>query len=224
MLERLYTGFRSNVPQLFADIDREKVKRLGIALQDVFDTLQAYLGSAYVNDFNKFGRTFKVYTQADARSSAPAPEDIAQLRVRAASGKMVPLGTLTDVRRTFGPPTVTRYNVYPAISIKGSPAPGYSSGQAIAVMEDMAKADLPDTMGYEWTGTALQEKKRRRAGADHLRPRDRVRVPDPRRPVRVVVDPVLRHSRDPDRASSARSSSRSRAATRTTSTPRSASS
>jgi len=157
MLRNLYTGFRSNVPQLFVDIDREKVKRLDIPLHAVFDTLQAYLGSAYVNDFNRFGRTFKVYLQADSMYRA-TPKDIAHLRVRSNKGEMIPLGTLLDVRRTFGPPTITRYNVYPAASIKGSPATGFSSGQAIGVMESMAEADLPSAMGYEWTGTAYQEK------------------------------------------------------------------
>jgi len=157
MLTNLYTGFRSNVPQLFVDIDREKVKRLGIPLQDVFDTLQAYLGSAYVNDFNQFGRTFKVYLQADSKFRA-TEEDIGRLRVRSSKGEMIPLGTLLEVQRTFGPPTVTRYNVYPSVSIKGAPAEGFSSGQAIDVMEGLATADLPPTMGFEWTGTAFQEK------------------------------------------------------------------
>jgi len=157
MLQNLYTGFRSNVPQLFVDIDREKVKRLDIPLQAVFDTLQAYLGSAYVNDFNMLGRTFKVYLQADSMYRA-RPKDIMNLRVRSNKGEMIPLGTLLEVQRTFGPPTITRYNVYPAASIKGGPAEGFSSGQAIGVMESMAEADLPATMGFAWTGTAFQEK------------------------------------------------------------------
>ncbi|MCZ6786629.1 MAG: multidrug efflux RND transporter permease subunit [Planctomycetota bacterium] len=157
-LQNLYTGFRSNVPQLFVDIDREKVKRLDIPLQSVFDTLGAYLGSAYINDFNKFGRTYKVYLQADSKFRA-VPNDIKRLRVRSNKGAMIPLGTLLDVRRTFGPPIVTRYNVFPAASIKGAPAPGFSSGQALAVMEDMARENLPNTMGYEWTGVSYQEKR-----------------------------------------------------------------
>jgi HAE1 family hydrophobic/amphiphilic exporter-1 len=163
-LQNLYTGFRANVPQLFVDIDREKVKQLGIPLQAVFDTLQAYLGSSYVNDFNKFGRTFKVYLQAEPRYRA-SPKDIVELRVRNNKGKMIPLGTLLKVERSFGPPMVTRYNVYPAVSIKGGPAPGFSSGQALGVMENMADTDLPNSMGFEWTGTAFQEK---RAGAQAL--------------------------------------------------------
>jgi HAE1 family hydrophobic/amphiphilic exporter-1 len=157
-LRNLYTGFRSRVPQLFVDVDREKVKRLDIPLQSVFSTLQAYLGSAYVNDFNTFGRTFKVYVQADAMYRAE-PDDIRKLRVRNNRGEMVPLGTLLTVERGFGAPTVTRYNVYPAVSIKGSPAEGFSSGQAIEVMEDMTSTNLPNSMGFEWTGTAFQEKK-----------------------------------------------------------------
>ena len=155
-LTSLYTGFRANVHQIFVDVDRTKVKTLGVSLSSVFNTMQAYLGSAYVNDFNKFGRTYQVKIQADARFRA-RPEDILMLEVRNKEGKMVPLGTLVEVKDSFGPQILTRYNMYPAASIKGNAAPGYSSGQAMDLMARMAESKLPDTMGYEWTGMSYQE-------------------------------------------------------------------
>ena len=156
-LTGLYGSFRSNVPQLFADVDRVKAKSLDIPLSTVFGTLQAYLGSAYVNDFNKFGRTYQVRVQADPAFRSD-PDDIRRLDVRTRQGKMVPLGTLMTVKDSFGPQIVTRYNLYPSSSIIGQAAPGYSSGQALAVMEHMADQKLPAAMGYEWTGVAYQEK------------------------------------------------------------------
>lgn len=151
------TTLRARVPQLFADIDRTKVKTLGIPLRTVFNTLQAYLGSAYVNDFNKFGRTWQVRVQADHQFRV-APEDIERLDVRNRQGQMVPMGTLAEVRETFGAQMVQRYNLYPSAQINGEPAPGYSSSQAMALMEQMADATLPASMGYEWTGMSYQEK------------------------------------------------------------------
>ncbi|MFV1966310.1 MAG: efflux RND transporter permease subunit [Pirellulaceae bacterium] len=156
-LTALNTTFRSNVPQLFVDIDRTKVKTLDIPLNSVFGTLQAYLGSAYVNDFNKFGRIWQVRVQADSEFRAQAG-DIARLDVRNKSGDMVPIGTFADVQETFGAPVVRRYKMYPSAPINGEPAPGYSSGQALALMEQMADAKLPSTMSYEWTGMSYQEK------------------------------------------------------------------
>jgi len=155
-LTGLYTSIRTNVPQLFVDVDRTKVKSLGVPLGGVFQTMQAYLGSAYVNDFNKFGRTYQVRIQADAAHRSQ-PGDIALLQVRNQEGAMLPLGTVVDISREFGPQVISRYNMYPAASIKGNAATGYSSGQALALMADMAKSKLPASMGYDWTGMSYQE-------------------------------------------------------------------
>ena len=157
-LARLNTTFRSGVPQLFAEVDRTKAKTLDLPLSEVFTTLQTYLGSAYVNDFNKFGRTWQVKVQADAKFRLK-PEDIRQLEVRNKSGKMIPLGTIINVDETLGPQTILRYNLYPAASITGSAAPGFSSGEALNLMEQMAQTKFPDSMGFEWTGMSYQEKK-----------------------------------------------------------------
>jgi HAE1 family hydrophobic/amphiphilic exporter-1 len=157
-LTNLNTTFRATVPQLFAEVDREKAKKLGISLNEVFGTLQAYLGSAYVNDFNKFGRTWQVKVQADHRFRIE-PEDIRRLDVRNARGEMVPLGTLVEVERILGPQTILRYNLFPAASITGEAAPGFSSGQALLLMEQMAGVKLLPSMGFEWTGMSYQERK-----------------------------------------------------------------
>ena len=157
-LTGLNTTFRIDVPQLFAEVDRTKAKTLGIPLSEVFDSLQAYLGSAYVNDFNKFGRTWQVMVQADHQFRT-RPDDIRSIDVRNASGAMVPLGTLIAVDETVGPQTILRYNLYPTASITGEAAPGYSSGQALNLMEQLAGQKLPTSMGYEWTGMSFQEKK-----------------------------------------------------------------
>ena len=157
-LTGLYTLFRANVPQLFADIDRVKAKSLEIPLNDVFGTLQAFLGSAYVNDFNKFGRTYQVRVQAEPKFRVE-PEDIKGLEVRSSRNEMVPIGTLVSVDETMGPQVVFRYNLYPAATINGEPAPGYSSGQSMALMEQMVDAKLPPSLGYEWSSISFQEKK-----------------------------------------------------------------
>jgi len=157
-LAGLNSTFRAGVPQLFAEVDRTKAKTLDIPLNDVFSTLQAYLGSAYVNDFNKFGRTWQVKVQADSEFRLK-PEDIRQLEVRNSKGDMIPLGTLIRVDETLGPQTILRYNLYPAASITGNAAPGFSSGEALNLMEQMAKSKFPATMGFEWTGMSFQEKK-----------------------------------------------------------------
>jgi HAE1 family hydrophobic/amphiphilic exporter-1 len=156
-LAGLNSTFRIDVPQLFAEVDRTKAKTLGIPLDEVFGALQAYLGSAYVNDFNKFGRTWQVTVQADHQFRT-RPSDIRRLDVRNDKGAMVPLGTLIAVEDTVGPQTVLRYNLYPTASITGSAAPGYSSGQAMQLMEQLADQKLPSSMGYEWTGMSYQEK------------------------------------------------------------------
>ena len=157
-LTAMNTTFRANVPQLFADVDRTKAKTLGVPLSSVFGTLQAYLGSAYVNDFNRFGRTYQVQVQADQQFRVEA-DDIRSLDVRNNQGEMVPIGTLVHVTDTFGPQMLQRYNLYPSAQINGEPAPGFSSGQALELMEQMAATKLPASMGFEWTGMSYQEKK-----------------------------------------------------------------
>jgi HAE1 family hydrophobic/amphiphilic exporter-1 len=157
-LASLNSTFRAGVPQLYADIDRDKVKSLGIPLSDVFDTLQTFLGSAYVNDFNLFGRTYQVRVQAEP-SFRLKPDDVRNLEVRNAKGEMVPLGTVVRVEDSIGPQIVLRYNLYPTAVITGEAALGYSSGQALKLMEEMARSKLTPAMGFEWTGISYQEKK-----------------------------------------------------------------
>jgi HAE1 family hydrophobic/amphiphilic exporter-1 len=157
-LANVFAGYRAGVPQLYADVDREKVKMLGIPLQQVFDTLQAYLGSAYVNDFTRFGRTFQVNVQADAAFRA-SPEDIERLEVRSPSGKMVPLGTLLEVEEHFGPARILRFNLFPSAMVTGEPARGTSSGEALAIVAELARRTLPAGMSIAWTGTSFQEQK-----------------------------------------------------------------
>jgi HAE1 family hydrophobic/amphiphilic exporter-1 len=135
-----------------------KAKTMGVPLGDVFATLQAYLGSAYVNDFNKFGRVYQVRVQAEADARAE-PRDIERLEVRNANGDMIPLGTIATVERSFGPQVIKRYNMYPTASVSGSAAPGYSSGDALRLMEETAAQVLPESMGYDWTGMSFQEKR-----------------------------------------------------------------
>ncbi len=152
-----FSGFQINVPQLFADVDRDKVKQLGIPLNNVFSTLQIYLGSQYVNDFNKFGRTYQVIAQADAPYRANA-DNIGQLKVRNVRGDMVPLGSVLTMKQSYGPDQVTHYNGYPAADISGSAAPGTSAGSAVQIMERLANETLPNGMGYEWTELTYQQK------------------------------------------------------------------
>jgi HAE1 family hydrophobic/amphiphilic exporter-1 len=157
-LAGVMTAFRPGVPQLFIDIDRVKVKSLDVPLTAVFNALQTNLGSAYVNDFNKFGRTYQVRIQAEQQFRTD-PRDIERLEVRNARGEMVPLGSLLTVERSFGPQIIQRYNLYPMAAVRGAPAPGVSSGEALEVMEELAAAELPESMGYDWTGEAFQEKR-----------------------------------------------------------------
>ena len=154
---RMNQNFRASVPQLFAEVDREKVKAVGVPLQSVFNTLQANLGSAYVNDFNLFGRTWKVMVQADQQYRAEA-SDIQKLEVRNASGDMIPMGTLASVRDTVGPQTINRFNLFRSATLTGSPAPGYSEGQATDEIERLARQVLPTQMDYEWSGVTYQQK------------------------------------------------------------------
>ncbi|HEV7365026.1 MAG TPA: efflux RND transporter permease subunit [Gemmatimonadales bacterium] len=156
-LAGIFSGYRINVPQLDVEVDREKVKREGIVLTDLFQTMQAYLGSVYVNDFNKFGRTYQVKVQADAQFRATA-DNIAQLKVRNAQGAMVPLGSVITVKQSHGPDQGLRYNGYPSADINGGPAPGYSSGQAQEAIEGIMHDVLPNGIGYEWTDLTYQQK------------------------------------------------------------------
>jgi hydrophobe/amphiphile efflux-1 (HAE1) family protein len=149
-LQGLFNVSRTNAPWLFLDIDRTKCMALGVQVSDVFATLQVYLGSYYVNNFNEFGRTWQVNVQADQRFRRQVP-DIRQLQVRNNQGQMLRLGTLMDVRDTSGPVMVMRYNMYAATAITGDTAPGVSSGQAIERMQTIADAELPQSMAYDWT-------------------------------------------------------------------------
>ncbi|HOW69468.1 MAG TPA: multidrug efflux RND transporter permease subunit [Phycisphaerae bacterium] len=142
--------FRANTPQLYVDVDRVKCKTLGVPLNHVFNTLQANLGGLYVNDFNQFDRTWQVNIQADS-SFRSRPEDVAQLKVRNAAGNMVPLGAVAKVEEVSGPVMVNRYNMFPAASINGATQSGFSSGQAIEIMEQLAAEELPHSMKAEWT-------------------------------------------------------------------------
>jgi multidrug efflux pump len=155
-VQGVFSTFRANTPQLFLDVDRMKAKTMGVPLSGVFDTLQIYLGSMYVNDFNLFGRTYHVTAQADGPFRREA-KDILDLKTRNSEGNMVPLGTLVTVKDSTGPDRVLKYNMYPAAEITGNAAPGVSSGQAIAAMERMVREKLPPGIGFEWTELTLQE-------------------------------------------------------------------
>jgi hydrophobe/amphiphile efflux-1 (HAE1) family protein len=152
----LLSSFRANVPQVFLNLDRTKVKSHDISIGDVFATLQIYMGSLYINDFNRFGRTFHVVAQADSEFRA-LPEDIARLATRNRKGERVPLGSLMDIHEITAPDRVMHYNLYPSAEISGNQIPGVSSGQAIRMMEDILKQTLPRTLGFEWTELSLQE-------------------------------------------------------------------
>jgi multidrug efflux pump len=146
----LFNSFRADTPQLYVDVDRTKCKSMGVELTDVFNTLQVFLGGYYTNDFNRFGRTWQVNIQADARFRLTAA-NVKQLKVRNAAGEMVPLGTVAEVRDSSGPVMITRYNLYPAAAINGSSLPGVSTGQVIKEMNGVAERELPANMGFEWT-------------------------------------------------------------------------
>ena len=155
-LAGLFSSFQINVPQLYADIDRTKARQLGVPITEVFDTMQVYLGSVYVNDFNRFGRTYSVRVQADAPFRARA-EDVGHLKVRSTSGEMVPLAALMSLKPSAGPERAMRHNGFLAADINGRAAPGYSSGQAQAAIERIAAETLPPGIGFEWTELTYQE-------------------------------------------------------------------
>ncbi len=152
----LFTTFRASVPQLFLNVDRTRVKSMDVPLKDVFDTLQIYLGSLYVNDFNRFGRTYQVVAQADSEFRM-TPEDITQLKTRNLKGDMVPLASLVNVQQINGPDKITRYNMYPTAEINGGTLPGISSSQAIDIMNNLMARELPPGFDFEWTELSLQQ-------------------------------------------------------------------
>jgi len=156
-LQRVATTFRAGVPQVEVLVDRTKAETLQVSVGDVFNAMSSYLGSTFVNQFNKFGRTFQVYVQADAKFRLK-PADIEGLYVKSTTGKMIPLGALVEIRTVVGPALVTLYNLYPAATIVGGPAPGYSSGQAMGLMEQVADNTLPEGLSYDWTAMSYQEK------------------------------------------------------------------
>jgi len=157
-LRGLAATFSTRSPQVYLNIDRTKAESLQVLPQSIFDTLQAYLGSSFVNFFNKFNQVFQVYIQADNAYRLQA-DDLRHLYVRNQNGEMVPLNALIQVRQVQGTELVTRYNLYPAASIFGSAAPGFSSGQALDTMEQLAAQTLPEGMAYDWTSTSYQERK-----------------------------------------------------------------
>lgn len=155
-LQAVFSTFAANTPQLLIEVNRNKAKALQVDVDDIFNTLQSYLGSRYVNDFNLQQRTYRVYLQADAQFRSN-PEDIGLLYVRSANNQMIPLSNLVQVTSTTGAQTINHYNLFRSIEINGSAAPGNSSGQAISAMEQVAEEVLPASLGYEWSGISLEE-------------------------------------------------------------------
>jgi multidrug efflux pump len=155
-LTGVYSNYNISVPQLFADLDRTKAQQLGIPIDEVFRTMQIYLGSIYVNDFNQFGRTYQVVAQAE-KSFRSEPQDIERLQVRNTDGQMVPLGAVIDVQETFGPEIASRYNAFRSADLNGNAAPGYSSGQAQDAISKILDETLPQGMEYEWTELTYQQ-------------------------------------------------------------------
>ncbi|MBI2736820.1 MAG: multidrug efflux RND transporter permease subunit [Rhodospirillales bacterium] len=155
-LTNIVTSFRAGAPHIRVDVDRSKAETLKVSIGDVFTTLSSYLGSAYVNRFNKFGLTLMVFLQAESEYRTKA-EDILKLQVRNIEGKMVPIGALAELHQASGPPIVSLYNLYPSASIVGTPAPGFSSGEGIELMDQISNAVLPPGTGYEWTAMSYQE-------------------------------------------------------------------
>jgi multidrug efflux pump subunit AcrB len=157
-ITNVYTTFSTGTPQIYVDVDRNKAQMLKVPLESIFEALRVYLGSAYVNDFNMFGRTFRVTAQADAKFRVD-PDNVARIRVRNEAGQMVPIGNLVTFRNIAGPDRVPRYNLYPTVEVNGSTTPGVSTGQAIKIMGELAVRELPDGVTYEWTDLSYQEVK-----------------------------------------------------------------
>jgi hydrophobe/amphiphile efflux-1 (HAE1) family protein len=157
-IKNAFTTYSTSTPQLYVDVDRTKAQMLHVPLEAIFEALRVYLGSAYVNDFNMFGRTFRVTAQADAGFRLQ-PENIARIRVRNDSGQMVPLANLVNLRNISGPDRVPRYNLYPTVEVNGATQPGVSTGQAMQMLSALAKQELPEGITYEWTDLSYQEAK-----------------------------------------------------------------
>jgi HAE1 family hydrophobic/amphiphilic exporter-1 len=157
-LSGVQTSFRANVPQVFVDVDRDKLLKQGVAVADVYQTLQAFLGGIFVNQFNRFGRQWRVFLQAEAEDRL-SPDDIRRFHVRNSDGSMLPLSTVVTPRRIYGPEYTQRFNLFRAAQITGQPAPGYSTGDAMAALEAVARDVLPREMGYDWADLSYQEKK-----------------------------------------------------------------
>ena len=156
-IAQAFSTFRANTPQLFVDVNRQKAEMLEVPVGSVFESLQVYLGSVYVNDFNLLGRTYRVTAQADYRFRDDE-NDIYRLRARSTNGALVPLGTVAEVRRYTGPDRVVRYNLFPAADIRGGTAPGISTGQGLKALEEIADETLPEGIDFEWTDLAYQER------------------------------------------------------------------
>jgi HAE1 family hydrophobic/amphiphilic exporter-1 len=157
-LSGVNSPFSAQVPQIYANVDRDKALRQGVALGDVYQTMQAFLGGLYVNQFNRFGRQWRVFVQAEGESRM-RPDQVGQFYVRNDAGSMVPLSALQTIQPTFGPQFTNRFNVYRAAQVTGTAAPGYSSGQAMAALEEVARQTLPREMGYDWSDLSFQEKR-----------------------------------------------------------------
>lgn len=153
----VYTSFTANLPQLLIDVDESKALALGVSIQDIYSALSGYFGKSYVNDFNKYGRVYRVYLQADSEFREK-PADIDKIYVRNNKGTMVPLSTVVSIKNIVGPYSLTRFNMYPSILINGQARNGVSSGQAMSTMENISNLNLPKDMGYAWSGSSLQEK------------------------------------------------------------------
>ena len=157
ILSNVFTFFDNQTPQLFLDIDRVKAEKLGVNVGDVFQSLEIFMGSAFVNEFNYLGRTFQVTAQADAPNRL-TPDDISRIKVRNETGEMVPVGTFSTQEDISGPARIPRFNLYPAAELNGDFAPGHSSGEGLARMEELAREVLPQGISFEWTELAYQEK------------------------------------------------------------------
>jgi len=190
-LANMLASFQTNAPQLDVEIDRVKAKTLGVSMTDVFETLQINLGSLYVNDFNRFGRTYRVMAQADAPFRAQA-QDIGLLKVRSNKGDMIPLNAFVTLTEGSGPDRVIRYNGFPSADISGGPAPGYSSGQATDAIEKILRETLPEGMVYEWTDLVYQEKAGRQLCPVHLPSGRPAGLPDSGRPIQQLVPALCR--------------------------------
>jgi multidrug efflux pump subunit AcrB len=156
-ISRAFTTYNPNYPMYRIDIDRKKANALGVDVATLFGTMQTYLGSFYVNDFTKFGKVFRVFVQADKKYRSDK-SDISKLFVKNKQGKMVPMSALITVKEEVGPQVLAHFNLYRSVQINGSAAPGHSSGEAMAAMEEIAKRVLPNTFGYSWSGMSYQEK------------------------------------------------------------------